>query len=241
MAVTWHGTGALAPTGTPGATISPALPASTAANDVGYLSVMTNAANTFPAIAGWTKMGTLINSANQSTDWYWRRFTGSGDAPAAFTIAGGTALSTTNGLYGRVYVYRGAITTGTPHEAVVMGGTPTSSTGPLGSQVDTLGADRLVVRIVAVDDDNTWASGHPPVGYTNNGPIAVSTVGGDCMMDAVSIPRAVAGAQAAATIGTMTAADFWRTLSFAIIPAPSAAGAGVPPRRQPHRGLIMRS
>lgn len=240
MAVSWHGTGALAPTGTPGATISPALPASTAANDVGYLAAMTNAANTFPAISGWTKMGTLINSANQSTDWYWRRFTGSGDAPAAFTIAGGTALSTTNGLYGRVYVYRGAITTGTPHEAVANAGTPTSSTTPQSSAVTTLGADRLVVHLLCVDDDNTWSSGHPPAGYTNNGPLLVSGTGGDAMMDGCSIPRAAAGLEAAVTIGTMLA-DFWRSLSFAIIPAPSAGGALPPPRRQPHRGLIMRS
>jgi hypothetical protein len=232
-APTWFGTGALAVTAIAGSTISPALPASTLADDIGFMTVMTNQGDVFPAVSGWTQFGAAINSANQSSDWYWRRFTGSGDAPPAFTIDSGTAIGSTNGLYGRVYVYRGAVTTGTPFEAVDNAGSPTSTTTPQSTSVITTGADRLVVHLLVVDDDNTWSSGMPPTGYTNNGPLASSSIGGDGMMDAISIPRASAGTQAGVTIGTMSAADFWRSISFALIPPAGAAATSLMiPRRQ---------
>ena len=223
MAIAPFNAGALAVTATAGATIWPALPAATAVNDIAFLAVMTNASNAFPAITGWTKVtGSEVTNANESSCLYWRRLTGSGDAPAAFTIASGTALGNTNGLYGRIWVYRGCITTGTPYEAYSLTG-PTTSSTPQSASITSTGINRLAVVILMADDDNSFSSGMPPTGWTEFGGIASSATGGDHMDDTIYKALPTATTQAAVTVGTMSAADYWVTHSLALIPAPDPA------------------
>lgn len=201
-----------------GTSITPVIPASAEADDVMLMAAMANGSTTFTTPTDWTLLGTSVESnANQSTEWYWKRHDGSETNPTSTTSA---TLSTTIGGYGRIYVFRDCITTGDPFEDVTMAGTPTSSTTPATASIDTTGANRLAVSLLSVDDDNTWSSGNPPSGWTAVGRVA-STTGGDCMMDAITQVIPSAGNVAAATIGTMSAADFWRSLTLALIPVPT--------------------
>jgi hypothetical protein len=54
------------------------------------------------------------------------------------------------------------------------------------------------------------------------GTAVVSTTGGDAMMDAIQVAVPAAGSVAAVTIGTMSAADYWRSLTLAFLPAAPA-------------------
>lgn len=216
MAVAPFNAGALAAVQT--GNVAPALPASTAANDVALMAVMTNASNAFPAITGWTKVtGSEVTNANESSCLYWRRLTGSGDTPAAFTIASGTALSNSNGLYARIWVYRGCVESGTPYEQYSLLG-PTLSTTPQTAAMTTTGANRLAVCICMVDDDNAFSSGMPPATWTEFGGIASSTTGGDHMDETIYKALPTAGTEAAVTFGTQAASDYWVTHTLALIP-----------------------
>jgi hypothetical protein len=201
------------------------IPASAQADDIMILTVMLNAAGTFSTPSesgGWTQFGTEINSANQSTNWFWKRHTGSETNPNTTTSV---TMSTTIGGYGRVYVFRGCITTGDPFEDVTMAGTPTSSTTPTTAAIDTTGDNELAVSFLMVDDDNTWSSGNPPALWDICGARVSSTTGGDAMFDAISRPMTSAGNVAQVTIGTQSAADYWRTLTLALIPEPVGGGS----------------
>jgi len=207
-----------------GTSITPVIPASTAANDVMLMAVMCNGSSTFTTPAEWTLLGTSIESnANQSTEWYWKRHDGTESNPTSTTSA---TLSNTLGGYGRIYVFRGCVTTGDPFEDVTMAGTPTSSTTPTSAAIDTTAADRLAVVLLMVDDANTWSSGNPPAGWTAIGLVS-STVGGNGMMDGLTKTVASASNVAQVTIGTMGAADYWRSVTLALIPGTaSVTGVG---------------
>jgi hypothetical protein len=211
--------------GVSGGNASVALPSGWQADDIAVLQVMTNAGNTFPTPAGWAVLGTAVNSANQSTAWFWKRLVGGETTPIVFTIASGTALSASNGLYARTFAFRGCVASGNPFEDVVNTGSPTTNTTPqTGATFTTDGPNRLVVCLVAVDDDNNWSSGNPPANWTVTGTRTTDTVGGDCMMDAIrqAVPQ-TGTSITQANIGTMNAADYWRTLTFALAPKVEAA------------------
>jgi hypothetical protein len=217
-APTLHAVGDLFAAAT-GFSITPVIPAGQLNNDVAVMACMCNASSTFTTPTNWTILGTTVSSTNQSTAWFWKRLTGSDGNPTSNTGAGG---SSTVGLYGRIYVWRGCVTTGDPFEAAANAGTPTSSTTPQTSEVITTGADRLACSLLLVDDDNVWNSGMPPAGWANMGGRLVSTLGGDCMSDAISRTVPTATTITAATFGTMSASDYWRSLSFALIPETAA-------------------
>ena len=201
-----------------GTTISAALPASTTAGMVAVVAYMTNAGSTFSTPSGWTALGTAINSADQSTAFFVKRLTGGDAAPSTTTSV---TQSATIGGYGRVYVWNfvGG-TAANPLEDIGQVGVPTSNTTPQTAAVTTDGVSRLVACIVVVDDDNTWSSGMPPTNWVNIGGRLSSTVGGDCMMDAIQRAVPASGTTiAATTVGTQSAADFWRTITFALAPA----------------------
>jgi hypothetical protein len=204
-----------------GTTIIGVLPGGTLANDVAVLECMANVGATFTVTAGWDPVpgSTAINSANQSTAWFWKRLAGGDTNPTATSSVAG---SSSNGLYARVYVFRGCVTTGSPFESVSNAGTPTNSTTPQSSAITTTDVDRLAVSFLLVDNDNVWSSGMPPASWANMGGRLASTIGGDCMSDAISRTVPTATTIAAATIGTKDLTDYWRSLSFAFIPESGA-------------------
>lgn len=197
------------------------IPASAIADDIMVLAVMLNAGGTFSTPTDWTEFGTAVNSANQSTAWFWKRHDGSETNPTTTTSV---TMSSTIGGYGRIYVFRGCITTGDPFEDVTMAGTPTLDAAPLTAAIDTTGADRLAVSIVMIDDDlagSVFSSGYPPALWDRHGEILISTTGGDAAFASISRVMPSAGNVAAVTIGTMPASDYWRTITFALIPPAS--------------------
>ena len=200
-----------------GLTITPVMPTGIQNNDVAIMPVMVNAQPaSLAASAGWTEFGVTISNTNQSTWWYWKRLTGSEGNP---TLTSGTSFNTSLGGYARLYIFRGCRTSGDPFEVVTMNGTPTTSTTPGSAAITTTGPDRLAVCFALVDDDNTWASGNPPSGWRTCGYLASSTTGGDAMFDAICQTVPTATTVAAVNVGTMSAADYWRTMTLALIPA----------------------
>jgi hypothetical protein len=193
---------------------------------------MTNAGDTFLAESGWTSLGTNINNdANMSAAAHWRRLV-AGDTNPTFDITANTALSTSNGLYGRIFVFRDCITTGNPFEGVGNAGTPTSSTTPSSSAITTTGPNRFGVVILGIDDDPAFSSGFPPSGWTVGVSGYSSTTGGDARIEMMDKEIPTATTESAVTIGTLPGADFWRSLSFALIPAAAPAGeVYIPPAR----------
>ncbi len=217
---TFVGAGALAVTETPAGTIAPTLPAGTAVTDIAVMCVMTNASNAFPAISGWSDLGAALQAAGLSVKFYWRRLDGGADdEPDAFTTASGTALSTTNGLYGRIWVWEGCIAAGDPTEDVTVNGTPTNSTTPTTLDIDTAGVDRLAVGIAAIDDDTAFSSGLPPATWTQAGTHATSGLGADAGMVAVEKAVPTAGTVTGVVVGTLATTENWRTIAFALIGA----------------------
>jgi hypothetical protein len=206
-----------------GTTITTTIPAGAETDDIMVLAQMANGSTTFSTPTDWTILGTSIESnSNQSSEWYWKRHDGSESDPASTTSA---TMSGTLGGYGRIYIFRGALTSADPFEDVTMAGSPTTDNNPDTAAIDTTGVNRLVASLLVVDDDNSWSSGNPPSGWSNLGNRVTSTTGGDCMMDALGRTEVSATSVGAATIGTMSAADYWRSITFAL--KPNVAGVSV--------------
>lgn len=208
-----------------GTSITPVIPANDAANDILIMQAFCNAASTFSTPTNWTEIldsgggSTAVNSANMSSAWFWKRASGSDGNPTSTTSATG---SSTIGLYGRIWVYRNCLSSGTPYEDATVAGTPTLSTTPQSAAIDTTGTFRLVVCYVSVDDDNTLGTNYPPNLWLPHSstfaqPRLASTTGGDGMSDAIQRWMPAAGNVAAVTVGTM-ASDYWRTLTLALLP-----------------------
>jgi hypothetical protein len=203
-----------------GTSITPVIPASDAANDILFMAAWCNVATTFSTPTNWNVIGTNENSANMSSAWFWKRATGSDGDPTSTTSVTGSG---TNGLYGRIWVIRACITTGTPFEdptltALDLGTTPDTAA------IDTTGPDRTAVAYVSVDDDNAWTSGNPPANWFQHGARLVSTTGGDAMSHAIEIPVPSATTVASVVIGTM-ANDYNKVLTLAWLPVPSAVAS----------------
>lgn len=212
-----------------GTSITPVIPAGDIVNDILIMSAMCNGASTFTTPTDWTEFtGTAVNSANHSSAWFWKRATGSDGNPTSTTSATGSG---TVGLYGRIWVYRRCATSGDPFEDATVNGSPTTSTTPASAAIDTTGAFRLAVCLVAVDDDNTLGTNYPPnewlphaVTFLQASARVASTTGGDGMYDGIQRWMPVAGSVASVTVGTM-ANDYWRTLTFALLPVAAAVAA----------------
>jgi hypothetical protein len=238
-----------------GTSITPTpFPAGIANNDIAVMGVgCGNAATTFTTPSGqgaWQVLGTSLVDAGQSTAWYWLRLTGS---ETSETVATNVTFSNTNGGYGQLWVFRGCITTGNPFEGVGNAGTVAETT-PDTSACTTTGDDRLVVSIVQIDNDfqTGWASGNPPSGWSTMGNAVTppanqgvvgdhlqwSTIGSDWSTDAIQRTEASATTVASAVVGTLSASTRWRTLTFALIPAPPAAPASLIPYRSPYRRVL---
>lgn len=207
-----------------GTSITPVIPAGAQADDIMVMAAMTNGSSTFSTPTGWTILGTKVESnSNESAAWFWKRHTGAESNPTSTTSA---SLSTTNGGYGRIYVYRNATTSGSPFEGEAVNTAASTSTTPTSTSITTTGNDRLVVCLTSNDDDNAWSSGNPPAGWSISGALVTSTTGGDAGMSGIDQAAPTASTIGAVSVGTMAASDFWRTITFALIPPGAASFTG---------------
>jgi hypothetical protein len=197
-----------------GTTVIPVLPAGTLANDIACVVALYNSGANLTIDANYNNslLGAQ-NNATGSTAAFWRRLTG-GDANP--TITSSVAASSTVGLYGRVYVFRDCVQSGTPFENAA--GTSNTSTTPATTATVTTAQDRLVAALAMIDDDNTWSSGNPPAGWSGLGALYSTATGGDVLLDGIQIPALNPQTVGAVNIGTMSASDFWRVVTFALIP-----------------------
>jgi len=198
-----------------GTSITPVIPANDASNDILLMEAWTNAARTFTTPTNWTSFGFNENSANMSSAWFWKRATGSDGNP---TSTVDTALSSTVGGYGRIYVIRGCVTTGDPFEDATIHALDLSTRIDT-EAVTTTDVDRLVASYGIVDDDNVYTAGHPPANWVSHGPRLTSTTGGDAMSVAIEIDAPTATTVAQVSFGDM-ANDYCRSLTVAWIPVP---------------------
>jgi hypothetical protein len=93
--------------------------------------------------AGFTQGDARGQNSALRAEWFWKRATGSETGTVNVTKASGTAL-----LYGRMYRYTGAATSGTPYEAAAQIGFGANATiTPV--DITTLGVNRRVIVLVA--------------------------------------------------------------------------------------------
>jgi len=200
-----------------GTTIVTTIPTNQA-DDIAVLGLGCNGSTTFSQPTDWNLLGTSLESnAGQSTEWYWKRMTGSDTNPSSTTSV---TASNTVGTFGRIWLFRGCITTGNPFEGVGNAGTAAETT-PDGTACVTTGADRFVVCLTQLDLDTAWSSGHPPATWDVLGTRSTTTVGGNYASDAIGKTVASATTVAAPVVGTLAASIRWRTITFALIPAAS--------------------
>ena len=128
-----------------GTSINVPYPAGTAANDILVLLVLTKDTVDINTPAGFTEGGAR-NQTSLRAEWFWKRATGSESGALTVTKASGTTL-----LYGRMYRFTGATTSGTPYEAAAMTGAGGTALTPV--DITTLGPNRRVVVLTAVEDD----------------------------------------------------------------------------------------
>lgn len=224
-APTFFGQGTLV-ANTSGTTLGPIpFPAGIAANDIAVLGVGCNGANTFttPTSQGaWAVLGTSLEAdAGQSTEWYWLRLTGS---EASENVTAGTAFSPSVSGFGQIWVFRDCITTGNPFEGVGNDGTAAQTT-PDTTACPTTGPDRLVASMVLGDFSTAWSTAPPPAGWSQMGTRQSTTTGGDWQTDAIQRTVATAQTIPTAVIGTWGSSIRYRTITFALIPAPAAGPA----------------
>jgi hypothetical protein len=128
-----------------GTTINVPYPSGTAANDILVVFALTKDTVEINTPAGFTEGGAR-NQGGLRAEWFWKRATGSESGTLAVTKASGTNL-----FYGRMYRFTGATTSGTPYEAAAMTGAGGTTLTP--ADISTLGANRRVVVLTALEDD----------------------------------------------------------------------------------------
>ena len=174
-----------------------------------------DAAWTHDTPSGWTLISSVTN-AGISAYFYWKRATGSESGTLTHTRSGGTG-----GLfYAIIHSFRGCIATGTPYEDATTNGVTTSTT-PSTATIDTTDVDRLVCAFCSFAGDDAISSGYPPTGYTDRSNVSTAT-GSDGRMMLATIGQASAGTVTGVTLATIAAAQAWRTLALALIPASSS-------------------
>jgi subtilisin family serine protease len=130
-----------------GTTINVPYPAGINANDLLVLLVMTRESADIATPAGFTAGDARGQNGGLRAEWFWKRATGSETGTLTVTKASGSAL-----LYGRMFRFTGAATTGTPVEAVAQVGVGNNATmAP--ADITTQGPNRRVVVLVAEGDD----------------------------------------------------------------------------------------
>ena len=100
--------------------------------------------------SGFTEGGARDQSSLRA-EWFWKRATGSESGTLTVTKASGANL-----FFGRMYRFTGATTSGNPYEAAAVTGGTTATLTP--ADVTTLGANRRVVALSAIEDDRPLGS-----------------------------------------------------------------------------------
>lgn len=139
-----------------------------AANDIAYLIV---GANSTPAIGvptDFTSIGSQVNQAALGTRLFFKRCTGAESGSVSVTLTGGEAAK------GVIIVVRGAVETGTPHEAVNSIANA-ASTVQASDPAQSLGTFRLALRFSLIDGITTAQL--PPTGWTERLENVATSVG----------------------------------------------------------------
>lgn len=194
----------------------PALPAGWQPDDLAVLAVWTNGSNAF-SVSGWGAFGAATSNATLSSSLFYKRLV-AGDTTPNISLTG-TALSTSNGAFARIYVFRNVneVSAINPIEGAA-GTTPATGTAVTTSAVTTAGTQRLVISILMAEAATGWTSAPPASGWTEIGGVDSSTSGADAFSDAMAILVPAATTTAAASFGTLNASVGWRTVSFAVVP-----------------------
>jgi hypothetical protein len=107
---------------------------------------------------------------------------------------------------------------GTPYEdATTAGDGTTADNNPDTATITTTGTNRLVVTLLAVNDDSAWTVAPPPAGWNSNND-STSATGTHARFTFISTNQAYAGNATAIQIGTISATELWSSLTLAFIP-----------------------
>ncbi len=126
-------------------TLNVPYPAGVGANDALILLVLTKDTVDISTPPGFTEGGAR-NQGSLRAEWFWKRASGSESGTLTVTKASGANL-----FFGRMYRFTGVTTSGSPHEAAAVAGGTTSTLTP--ADVTTLGTNRRVVALTALEDD----------------------------------------------------------------------------------------
>lgn len=190
-------------------------PAGIQADDIVLFASINESPNgiTAPTEGGWT----LFSGSDSKLQLWWYRATGS--ESSTFNVSKGSDNNATR-LYMSI-AYRGVVTTGTPVEAVSGEGAGTNST-PTSTEITTLGPDRVAINAYGIIGGQLTST--PPAGWdeefegtTGAGPADGTLVWDDKDIAAASVVSAVSR-----TLGGTP--NFWRSRSFALIPAVTGGG-----------------
>jgi hypothetical protein len=207
--------------GQSGTTLAPALPASTQPGDFAMVVTGCNGTRGI-SVSDWGSIVVAQSNATISTGFFWRRLTGSGDAP---TVTFDSALTATVGGGARCYVFRGGTTSDPPFEAEVVTAV-TSDATPDTSAITTLGTDRLVIAALVYSNDiDTWTS-FPPTLWAATGSLQVWNFTGDGTIECMTSDRATAGSVASVQFGNTNTTGSRRVLTFALLPDEGGAVEG---------------
>jgi len=162
--------------------------------------------------AGWGHIAQEDN--NNQYAWFWKRATGPGTA--------GPAVRSSDNNFAICYVIRGALDTGTPYEDPTITAQARDN-HPDTASISTEGDDRLVVNMLAIDDNPGWSSSPPPSGWSYDD-YDVTSAGTDNMFTFISKEVASSSTVSAVQIGTVGGTDYHASLTVAFLPP-----AGPPP------------
>lgn len=203
------------------------LPAGWQKDDVAVLVLMTNLGANIGAPIGWTEMGQQSVTSSASR-FFWKRLVDGDTDPVVG--ATGTTLSATNGLFGRIYVFRGCITTGVPIPDVgcMNTTTPINATNPSAPTIAITYDGSSVAAICVCNGAGGWTSGNPPGGTVGIGGGQSSTAGADCFIDAYWKTAAIPNGQGLG-FGVRASAAMYRGIQFSLRPPdPQASQVKLP-------------
>jgi hypothetical protein len=202
--------------------LAPAYPAAVAANDIAivHYGCRGTPSATMAPPGDWSVVEADHNPGTLTLHhgFAWKRLAGT-ESSSTITITGGPGGGV--GTYGRIYVFRGCVTSGTPYEAEVARGGSVSTT--YSSQaITTLGTDRLAVCLVMISDDDKTLGGITGSNVTW-APTTTQFASGSGSDATLFCQQANVAAITSITAGSesYSGSESWSTFTFALIPADS--------------------
>lgn len=200
-----------------------------ATNDILYLSIMVRDVDdsiTIDTATGWAQVtGSPFDRGTTARYWiWWKRAASAAETNPVINYSTTTADSYYNQL-----IYRGAITTETPHE--VLGSAQTGTADPTSlTGITSLTANSLIVIALFGEDNNNGppgagctATGTDPAAYTEH--YDESGTGADAVACWSEFERVTAGATGTVSIDWDTAVPVgWGAILMALKPVPAPAG-----------------